>query len=94
MQYWRGPLLQAQAQRRAQRALRARVVTGQIGLADALGDQAVARVRVAQVIAWLPGYGPKTAVALLEAQDWPIWPNRRCGELTDRQRRRLQESAG
>ena len=76
---------------RAERsALKARLKRGEEGIAEALSDGAARRMRVRDLVAAMPGYGPRRAGALMERLG--IAPGRRVGGLGRRQREALEEA--
>lgn len=79
-------------ERRRERAeVKARLKAGELSLGEvlALEEDAVRSLRVAELLASLPGVGPITATALLE--ELGIAPSRRVRGLGARQRERLLE---
>lgn len=84
----------ANAQRRAARQVLGELVAGRIALGRALMHPALHSFEVARVIRTLPGWGPVRTDELLLGLDFPISPNRRCGELTIRQCRMLGDRVG
>ena len=90
--FWEDHLHAANARKARIRFVRAELQVGLITLSQALADPGVQSITVGRVIQWLPRWGPHRTDEMLQALDWPINPNRLCGDLTERQRALLEQA--
>jgi hypothetical protein len=85
-------LQRANETRNSRVELRGRVHRGELPIAEALEHDAVASMWVFDVALWPRGFGRSRALQALRRAE--ITAVRRCGELTERQRRVLAEELG
>lgn len=72
--------------------LRADVLAGRATVATALADPCVTGKPVSFVVQWLPRWGPVRTERMLRGLQPPVSYNRRCGELTARQRALIEQA--